>query len=426
VKTKLVLFSLIVAINAYAGSATWNLNPTSDDWNIATNWTPATVPNATTDTATFGASNETSVSISDDVDLASLIFSAGAPSYIFDTGRLTLTFWGEGVRNDSGVQQTFTGRYTFNENSSAGDGVFTSTNVLFGGNSTAANGIFTTNRNGGGNVLFFDAASAGDADFTLSAAGIGLNMLGGTLSNATVTVNSVAGSDTFAFLQFSATADHATLIVNGGVVPGGAQAKIIFVTGATAAEATLISNPTTVAGAAGGTLEFENGASAGDSNITVNGAAVTGNIADGVLIFTGGRNTTAANATIVATGGSNGGKGGLVQFLPNARGDTCRLELLGNSQLEMAADRDDDLTIGSLEGEGTVTLGGHALNVGSNNLSTAFSGLIQDGTGAGPLAKIGTGTLTLSGARALTLAGRRLATAFCSSIMAAQALAPAR
>jgi autotransporter-associated beta strand protein len=111
---------------------------------------------------------------------------------------------------------------------------------------------------------------------------------------------------------------------------------------------------------------------------------------------------TAANATIVVTGGSNGGNGGLVQFLANASGGTSRIELLGNSQLVMAPDRDFDLTIGSLEGEGTVTLGGHALIIGSNNLSTVFSGLIQDGTGVGSIEKIGTGTLTLTGANTYT------------------------
>ena len=68
----------------------------------------------------------------------------------------------------------------------------------------------------------------------------------------------------------------------------------------------------------------------------------------------------------------------------------------------MDPDRHFDLTIGSLEGEGTVTLGGHALIIGSNNLSTTFSGLIEDGLLAGALVKIGTGTLTLSGANTYT------------------------
>jgi autotransporter-associated beta strand protein len=437
----LILFAILLAPKpARADSATWNLNPISNDWNTATNWTPATVPNSTTDVATFGASNTTSVSTSANVDLASLVFSAGTPSYTIATDRSrTLSFWDEGVRNDSGVPQAFTGGFTFSgdasagdnvtydggsisfndnasggsasfndtvmdffDNASAGNGVFTNATLVFHNNSTAGNGTFTMGRNGGGRVTFFDTPSAGNANFTISSNGIAFDMWGGTLSNATVTVNGPSDlfSNAIVRIQFSATADHATLIANGGVAAGGLNTKgvITFIFGATAAEATLVVNPTTVAGAGGGNLEFSGGASAGDSNITINGAAVTGDIAEGALTFAGGQSTTAANATIVATGGSNGGNGGLVQFLPNAQGGTCRIELLGNSQLDMAADRDFDLTIGSLEGEGTVTLGGHALIIGSNDLSTVFSGLIQDGTGVGAIAKIGTGTLTLTGA----------------------------
>ena len=66
---------------ADAGSATWKLNPATNDWNTAANWTPNTVPNATTDIATFGASNTTSVSTSADISLGGLIFSGEAPAY---------------------------------------------------------------------------------------------------------------------------------------------------------------------------------------------------------------------------------------------------------------------------------------------------------------------------------------------------------
>ena len=55
------LFSCLLAAQSFAGSATWNLNPTSGDWNTAENWTPNTVPNSTTDIATFGASSVTEV-----------------------------------------------------------------------------------------------------------------------------------------------------------------------------------------------------------------------------------------------------------------------------------------------------------------------------------------------------------------------------
>ena len=47
----------------YAGSATWNLNPPSGEWNTAANWTPATVPDGPSDVATLGLSNQTSVVI---------------------------------------------------------------------------------------------------------------------------------------------------------------------------------------------------------------------------------------------------------------------------------------------------------------------------------------------------------------------------
>jgi autotransporter-associated beta strand protein len=401
-KTKLLI--LLTAVNTYAGSATWNLNPGSNNWNTATNWTPATVPNSTTDAATFGASNTTSVLTSNDVDLASIVFTVGAPSYTIDTGRLILTFWGEGVRDDSGVPQRFTGNFIFNGNSSAGDGGFSNASVVFNDNSTAANGIFTTMA--GGHVAFYDTASAGNATFNISGSGISLDMWGGTLSNATLTLKGGVPSDLIARIQFSSTADHATLIANGTLAPGMATNVVLFQFGATAGEATLIANPTTVVGGTGGKVEFTAGGTAGDSNITVNGAAIPGDNAEGVLAVLGGNSATAANATIVATGGSNGGNGGLVQFLPSTQGGTCRIELLGNSRLDMDPHRDLDLTIGSLEGEGTVTVsgraGGNTLIIGSNNLSTTFSGNIEDGLLVGGLAKIGTGTLTLSGANTYT------------------------
>ena len=57
-------------------------------------------------------------------------------------------------------------------------------------------------------------------------------------------------------------------------------------------------------------------------------------------------------------------------------------------------------SLGSLAGSGTVTNTGAAatLSAGGDNLSTTFSGTLQNGSGALGLSKLGTGTLTLSGA----------------------------
>jgi autotransporter-associated beta strand protein len=64
------------------------------------------------------------------------------------------------------------------------------------------------------------------------------------------------------------------------------------------------------------------------------------------------------------------------------------------------------MTIDSIEGDGNVFLGGNNLTVGSNNLSTIFSCVIQDGGRSGgiggSLTKIGSGTLILSGANTYT------------------------
>src|SRR5436190_21040031 len=59
---QLVILSLVLTTHVYAGSATWNLNPTSGDWNTATNWTGKAKRGRRL--RPFGASNLTDVSVS--------------------------------------------------------------------------------------------------------------------------------------------------------------------------------------------------------------------------------------------------------------------------------------------------------------------------------------------------------------------------
>src|SRR5712691_5788979 len=109
-KTKLlILINLAFALHAHAGSATWNLDPTSGDWNTATNWTPNTVPNAPADVATFAASNQTAISLSANTIVDSIVFNPGASAFTISaiSPASRLTFDGVGIVNNSGVVQNF-------------------------------------------------------------------------------------------------------------------------------------------------------------------------------------------------------------------------------------------------------------------------------------------------------------------------------
>src|SRR5437867_7345038 len=98
----------LMARATYAGSATWNLNPASGDWNTAANWTPATVPNDPSDVATFAVSNTTEISLSSEVKLDSIVFDAGASMYTISTGvGPSFTIGGDGILNNSGLTQEF-------------------------------------------------------------------------------------------------------------------------------------------------------------------------------------------------------------------------------------------------------------------------------------------------------------------------------
>jgi hypothetical protein len=58
------LLFLAAQRRSLAGSATWATNPTSGDWNTAANWRPQTVPDSSSDIATFATSNQTQVGVS--------------------------------------------------------------------------------------------------------------------------------------------------------------------------------------------------------------------------------------------------------------------------------------------------------------------------------------------------------------------------
>ena len=329
------LFSCLIAAHSFAGSATWNLDPTSGDWNTADNWTPASVPNGPDNVATFGVSNQTDVTISKATILSELIFNPGASAYTI-TNEKSFTISGAGITNNSGIVQNFVATVSLND-------------LILQGQATAGNMTLFTVTNGypfGGFMIFFSQANAANGTFLIE------------------------GNDT----EFGS---------------GGA---LIFDDDSSAGNGNFTVNGGSFEGAEAGNISFQGG-SAGDGVFVINGATASGALG-GEVLFSGG---TAGNATLIANPGTNGGYGGEIRYaFTSVRDESeARLELFGNGTLDMTY---IGATVGSIEGDGVVMLGGNLLITGANNLSTTFSGTINGGS----LQKIGTGSLTLTGANTYT------------------------
>ena len=220
----------------YAGSATWNSNPTSNDWNTAQNWTPATVPNSETDVATFVTSNTTSVICADsanyaDTYIGGIIFASGASAYtITITPSLDvifpslIAFYGTGITNSSGSMQNFVTANSGTTKASA--------RIYFQGAASAGNNVVITNEGG--------ASATGDGVY------------GG------FTEFGYDSTDT-------ATAGNATLINNGGIVSGSIGGFTLLSSMSNAESATFINNPGTVQGSAAGSTLIQTVGNIGNS-----------------------------------------------------------------------------------------------------------------------------------------------------------------
>jgi autotransporter-associated beta strand protein len=381
-------FLLLLSIQSSdADSATWLTSPPTRNWNHAANWTPATIPNGPSDTATFATSNKTELFLSADTEVNGIVFSPGASAFTI-TAPLSFTtplrISGGGVTNNSGITQNFV---TPVDASDIGD-------IQFSNSATAGSLIVYTNRGGrtiygGGEIVFLNASSAGDAIFINE---------GGAVS---------AAGGGFIGFEDTASAGNGIFTNDGGQVSG-ADGGLIRFGGvnrifSTAANGSFTNNGGAVSGANGGRVELIDRAHAGHGTFINNGAVVTGAGGGVTLIEVLAH---ADNATLIANGGSGGGEGGSIQFSARTRGNTARVKIFGNGNLDISAHFFAGLTIGSLEGNGDVFLGARPLGVGRNNLSTVFSGLIQDGGIAGgvrgSLTKVGKGKLNLNHANTYT------------------------
>jgi hypothetical protein len=390
---------------AHADSATWDLNPGSGDWNTAANWTPNGVPNGPADTATFGLSNTTDVSISAGTEVNGITLTAAAtnPYAITASSKLTLTISGVGITNNSGTTQNFAtvagGEIHFTNNATGGSNVSISNEggtTNFSDHSSAAGASISNEA--GGTTNFFDRSTGGASNsnggttnfFDRSTADSIFNNGGGGTTN--FFDRSTAGSatirnfnnDPFTFIPTTSffnrsTAGNSTILnLNGSV---------FFANNSTAASAFIDLDSNSG-------LQFANNSTAGNSTISTFKSArvafLDNSTAGSASIFVLDASvlqfvdtSTAASASIFAAEG-------FISFEGSSQGGTARIALRqgpfpSTSVLDISGHNAPGVTIGSLEGgEGdefssTVALGANNLTVGSNNLNTTFSGVIQDG-----------------------------------------------
>jgi autotransporter-associated beta strand protein len=149
----------------------------------------------------------------------------------------------------------------------------------------------------------------------------------------------------------------------------------------------------------GGDVIFQGSATAGDAIFTLN----PGRFGEFAFpSFASFFDSSIAGAATFIVVGSLTNQNAALQFFDDSDGGTARIELVKGGILSISGHSLTTLTIGSLEGNGMVNQGPGETAIGSNNLSTTFSGVISSVNERGPIAKIGTGRLTLAGANLYT------------------------
>jgi hypothetical protein len=378
------LLSAFSAPRSLATTVTWKASPATGDWYTASNWVENVAPGDSYITATFDVSSVTEVNLPGYAPIDGIKFTAAASAFTIAVGPSPgfLNMQGSGVVNASSVAQTLV---------AAGGSTVGSNGGRFGFYNNAAPGTNTVYTSKAGAV---SGASGGIIEFN-NTTGAGGNTFTNEGGNNSLTDAGNGGSVSF---RDTATAGSASFTNQGGTGNGSLGGIVYFSDASSAENGVFINHGSAVSGGYGGFIDFFGTATAGNGTFTNDGGTANGASGGNMLFaFT----STAGNATLIANGGTNAGNGSYINFTGDSTGGTAAIKVYGNGNLTLVSHNAPGITIGSLEGTGFVYLAGLNLTVGSNNLSTTFSGVINLSIGPPPpgsLTKIGSGTLELTGA----------------------------
>ena len=406
-KTTLLIFlTITLALDVYAGSATWLLNAGDGNWNNASHWIPATIPNGPDDIATFDVSNTRVPSVFADTEVNSIVFNSGASAFTITVmPGSTLTVSGTGIIKNSGQTQNFITEV--DDFLNGGDGG----SISFTGAATAGAGSVFSVRGSegnyaaqGGHIDFYNSSTAGSGSFINTGSAYahgGVASFRDSSTAAAGTFTNYGGAATFGgngkteFLDNSSAGN--AIITNKGATTLALGGFVDFFGTSTAGNAAITNEASSTAYTDGSWTTFWSSSSGGNATITCYGGA-TGS--RGLVDFTD--DSTAGNATIICHGEPADGEGGIAFFDQSSTGGTARIELFGKGTLSLTNREVPKLAVGSIEGDGFVNIERNGLMIGSNNLSTSFFGIIDDAGLGGSLTKIGNGTLTLGNANNYT------------------------